>query len=241
MEATLDQFETTAESTASPKETMGFFDAMLRDDEVIDDMVCDTTNLTGTIQRLLAIATAGLLLYGLALGTILQMAQSMEILGFAVTGTPIIWMPLTLAGAFLLAIAICLPSFYFYTQLSGLDASFRMITAQSLRVQARTSLVLLGVLPFYLAWGLSTFLGFELLATEIEFVIFAGFILPFSIGLVGLASVYASFRRLVKRLPITHPRRGNIMLRLVLCWGAVMIAVTPVAMFRIGEYLSTVI
>ena len=241
MEATLDQFETTAESTASPKETMGFFDAMLRDDEVIDDMVCDTTNLTGTIQRLLAIATAGLLLYGLALGTILQMAQSMEILGFAVTGTPIIWMPLTLASAFLLAIAICLPSFYFYTQLAGLDASFRLITAQSLRVQARTSVILLGLLPFYVAWGLSPFLGIDFLAAELHLVLAAGLALPFLVGLAGLISIYRSFRRLVKRLPITHPRRSGVVLRLVLCWGAVMICVAPVAMLRIGQFLSGVI
>lgn len=226
---------------AEKKPPRDFFDAMLRDDECVDDLVCDESNQASTIQKLLGLATLGLLLYGLALGVIMQFAQPAGAMGSAITGTPALWMPLTMTGGFLAAIAICLPSFYFYTQLAGLDASFRVITAQSLRVQARTSIILLGLLPFYVAWALSPFLGLNLAATDLNLVLAVGLVVPFVVGLAGLSSIYRSFRRLIRRLPITHPRRGNIMLRLVLCWGVVMISVAPVAMYRIGEFLSAII
>ena len=251
MEATFDelcsqnQIETeNAQSTsASSKQRAGgdFFDAMLRDDHIVDDMVCDHSQLTGTIQKLLGLAVLGLLLYGVALGMIMQAGLSTGVLDLRLSGNPVLWMPPTLAGGFLAAIAICLPSFYFYTQLSGLDASFRLITAQSLRVQARTSIILLGILPFYVAWGLTPFLGIGNLSTDIHVVLAAGLILPFIVGFAGLISIYRSFRRLVERLPITHPRRGDVVLRLVLCWGAVMICVAPVAMYRTGQYLSGIL
>lgn len=218
-----------------------FFDAMLRDDPAVDDLVTDDRYLPATTHRLLALAVGGLMLYGLALGIILEAAESSGLLSAAIPGTPALWMPLTLSGGFLAAIAICLPSFYFYTQLAGLDASFRTIVAQSLRVQARTSIILMGLLPFYVAWGLSPFLGLDLFAAEVWVVLAAGMTLPFVVGLAGLWSIYRSFRRLVTRLPITHPRRGDVVLRLVLCWGAVMICVTPVAMWRIGDYLSAIL
>ena len=223
------------------REPRDFFDAMMRDDESVDDMVCDEPNLVFTIQKFLALATAGLLLFGLALGTIIQLAQPIVLMGFPLEGTPIVWVPLALTGGFLSAIAIGLPSFYFYTQLSGLDASFRLVTAQSLRVQARTSTILLGLLPFYIAFSLMPFTGLAASEMCLETVIAVGISLPFIVGFAGLLSIYTSFRRLVKRLPITHPRRGDIMLRLVLCWGAVAVCVAPVAIFRIAEYLSAII
>lgn len=223
-----------------PGPPRGFFEAMLQDDVVIDDMVQDEENLLSTIQKLLAIGAAGLLIYGIALGIVLELAKPMEFIGLQIQGTPVAWMPLTLAGGFLGAIAICLPSLYFFTQLSGLDASFRLITAQSLRVQARASVILLGVLPFYIAWALASFLGIDALSTDLDLVIGIGLFIPFLVGNAGLWSIYNSFRRLVGRLPITHARRCDFVLRMVICWGAVVCATAPVAVYRLGEFLSTI-
>ncbi|MFU8804922.1 MAG: hypothetical protein ACNA8W_14000 [Bradymonadaceae bacterium] len=239
MEATMDRIEVTHHQIHSPGEsrTPDFFEAMLRDDERVDEWVQDEASLLGTIQKLLALGVSGLVIYGLAMGIVMELAKPQVL----IQGTPVLWVPLALVGGFLGAIAICLPSFYFYTQLAGLDASFRLITAQSLRVQARASVILLGVLPFYIAWALAGFLGIEVLAADLELVIVIGFLVPFLVGNAGLLSIYRSFRRLVHRLPITHRRRGNVVLRMVLCWGAVVLAIAPVAIYRLAEFLSQII
>ena len=239
MEATMDRIKVTHHETHSPdsERTPDFFEAMLRDDAQVDDWVQDEANLLGTIQKLLALGVAGLFIYGLAMGIVMELAKP-EV---HILGTPVAWVPLALVGGFMGAIAICLPSFYFYTQLAGLDASFRLITAQSLRVQARASVILLGVLPFYIAWALAGFLGIEALRTDLEIVILIGFLVPFVVGNAGLLSIYRSFRRLVHSLPITHKRRGNVVLRMVLCWGAVVLAIAPVAIYRLAEFLSQII
>lgn len=258
MEATIDEFapehRTDSEnparesnSTDETTEATNFFEAMLTDDESVDDMVLDDSKLTATLHRLLALAVAGLLSYGLAVGAVLEAYTAFELFP-SISSTPAIWMPLTLTGGFLAAMIICLPGFYFYTQLSGVDASFRLVTAQSLRVQARTSVILLGVMPFWVAWALTPFLDLELLRNAFELPLFepllillAGLGLPFLVGLFGLWSVYRSYRRLLDELPITHPRRGNFLLRMVLCWAVAMGCVTPVAMCRIGEFLVQVV
>jgi hypothetical protein len=214
----------------------GFFELVLTEGRVMDELVMDDARLTRTVQKLLLVSMAGLMIYGVVVGVA---ADISSLPAWFTQGTPALWMPLAFAGAFLAAIGICLPSFYFYTQLSGLDASFRLITAQSLRVQARTSVVLLGVLPFYAALALGTQIGFDL-GLGANGVVLVGMALPFMVGLIGIVTLYRSFKRLVELLPITHERRGNIMLRLVLCWGAVFSAVAPVALWRLGELLGGV-
>lgn len=248
METTIDEFASCAEQPSTSTHDrrhdghfFEFFEAMLHDGKEVDDMVCDDTRLVTTLQKLLAIAVFGLVAYGLVLGAMLQVSGVDSLWFIPVEGTPVLWVPLALTGGFLTAMAVCLPSFYFYTLLSGLDASFRLVTAQSLRVQARSSVLLLGVLPFYLAIGLTPFLGIEVMLTQLGFVLAIGLILPFLVGFGGLVSVYASFRRLIKRLPLTHSRRGNFVLRMVACWAAVMASVAPVAVVRFATYFSTVI
>lgn len=224
------------DTESSPTSTDSFFELVLTEGEAMDDLVLDAGRLAGTLQKLVLLSLVGLMVYGAVVGLA---SGSADLPAWFTRGEPMIWMPLAFGGAFLAAIAVCLPSFYFYTQLAGLDASFRVITAQSLRVQARTSVVLLGVLPFYAALALGTHLGFDL-GLGAEGVAVLGMCLPFVVGIIGIAALYRSFRRLVGRLPITHERRGNIILRLVLAWGAVFSAVAPVALWRLGELLAQI-
>jgi hypothetical protein len=215
----------------------GFFELVLSEGRPMDDLVMDDSRLTTTVQKLLMVSMLGLMIYGVVVGIA---ADTASLGTWFSQGTPAFWMPFAFSGAFLAALGICLPSFYFYTQLSGLDASFRLITAQSLRVQARTSVVLLGVLPFYTAVALGAHLGFDW-GLGVDGVVLIGMFLPFAVGLIGIVTLYRSFKRLVERLPITHERRGNIVLRLVLCWGAVFSAVAPVALWRLGELFGAVL
>ncbi|QDG52414.1 hypothetical protein FIV42_17195 [Persicimonas caeni] len=233
----IDSVDAEMSDTVLEDKSEGFFELVLSEGRPMDDLVMDEGQLASTVQKLLLLSVFGLGFYGVVVGLA---AQTSTLGTWFTAGTPTLWMPLAFSGAFLAAIGICLPSFYFYTQLAGLDASFRLITAQSLRVQARTSVVLLGVLPFYTALALGIGVGFDL-GLGANGVVLVGMWLPFAVGLVGIAALYRSFKRLVERLPITHERRGNIMLRLVLCWGAVFSTVAPVALWRLGEFLGTVI
>lgn len=225
----------------SPPIARGIFEQVLRDDSALTQALIDDESLTVNIQKLLGIAVVGLGIHGIAVGVVASQytaaAWPLESFFWTPQGHPVVWMPIALVGAMLGALAICLPSFYFYTQLAGLDASFRTVTAQSLRVLARTSVLLLGALPFYVALALASTLGIlptaELLAI--------GVLLPFVVGLAGIFTLYRAFGDLAHLLPITHSRRGNVLLRLVAAWGMVFTAVAPVALYRIARALDPIL
>ncbi|MFZ5468743.1 MAG: hypothetical protein ACOZIN_04820 [Myxococcota bacterium] len=208
-------------------------DLILRGRKRLNRLLCDDHQLPSALQRLLLLSLAGLLVHGLVVGFA---AQVLEVSLFG--GHPVLWMPLASMVSFLGALCVCLPSFYFYTQLSGLDASFRLVTGQALRAQATTSVLLLGALPFYVAWVLSCVLG---LYSDAETVVQVGLFLPFGVGLFGVHALYRAFCDLAEHLPITHRRRGNFLRRMVLAWGAVYTVVAPVMLYRVSQGLSAVL
>ena len=218
--------------------TTDLFTLVMRDDAGLDSALLDDQRLPGTLRGLLFWSVLGLFVHGLAVGVVAQLAT-----GGALASSlsawlglwPVLALPLGLTGAFVGALMICLPSFYFYTQIAGLDAPFRVVTAQALRVKARTSVLLLGCLPFYVALALASVAG---LVDDVTMVIAVGLGLPFAIGLAGIESLRKSFARLASVLPITHPRRVRFLNVLSLAWGAVFTAVTPVALYRLVEWLG---
>jgi hypothetical protein len=201
------------------------FDLILRGDARLDRALLDTTQLPALVMRLLLTSVLGLAIHGFLIGLIANAVALAPVSALA-------WMPFSFVVAFIGAISICLPSFYFYTQLSGLDASFRLVTAQALRAQATTSVFLLAALPFYGAWALTPVLGY---AHDPRKLVLFGMVLPFLLGLRGIHAVRRSFDELSRTLPITHRRRGDYVRRLVLAWGAVYSAVAPVALFLLAD------
>jgi len=212
------------------------FDLILRREARLHRLMRDEVDLPEIIQKFLALSVLGLTIHGVVLGLAASLFSPSPSLAWYQAGHPVLWMPLALIAAFLGALCICLPSFYFYTQLSGLDASFRLVTAQALRAQATMSVLLMGVIPFYTAWLLGTVVGvFDAPGTAL----FAGLCLPFAVGLLGIRAVYRGFCDLAEHLPVTHKRRGHFLRRLVLCWGGVYTVVAPVALYRLGEALGS--
>jgi hypothetical protein len=210
------------------------FDLVLRGQKRLSAVLRDEAALPETIQKLLALSLLGLAVQGLVLGLAAQLLHPAELAELG-RGHPLLWMPLAFCLAFVGTLGICLPSFYFYTQLSGLDASFRLVTAQALRTQATTSLLLLGVQPFYAAYALACVLG---LASDPDTVLLAGCALPFGVGLFGVHALYRGFCDLAEVLPVTHARRGRFLQRMVLCWGALYSVVAPVALYRLVGWLG---
>jgi hypothetical protein len=216
------------------------FDLVLRGQRKLSRHLAEEDRLPSSILKLVGLSLVGLVVHGLVVGVA---ARGLGDHSFFTRGTPWIWIPLALVGAFMGALCICLPSFYFYTQLSGLDASFRLVTAQALRAQATTAVLLLGALPFYAAWVLGVVaVGPGLRATSWVFdpslATAVGMALPFVVGLFGVRQVYLGFKDLILVVPITHPRRGNFLGRMVVAWGGVFCAVSTVALWRLAETLG---
>lgn len=201
------------------------FDLILRNQARIDELLEDPAEAPPMIRRMLTLSVAGTAAYGIAIG-----ATSAVLNDSSVTQAALL--AIAFVVAFIGTVSICLPSFYFYTQLSGIDASLTVVTAQALRVQATTVVGLLGVLPVYVLAVLSAGLGW---VGDPDTVYWFGLILPFFIGIIGLRSLYRGFGRLSAKLPRTHTRRGNYISRMVLCWGAVYASVAPVALYRCLE------
>ena len=190
-----------------------------------------------SFKLVLALSLFGIAVHGLVLGLAAHLLPP-ELAGpFSARGTPALWMPLAFMGSYVGALCICLPSFYFYTQLAGLDASFRLVTAQALRAQATTSVLLLGVLPFYAAYALAA----ALRVIDGQYVIAIGYFLPFAVGILGVRALYRAFEELSLQIPRTHARRGNFLLRMVLCWAGIYSVVAPVALWRLAEALGNVL
>ena len=221
-----------APPTAADRER-GLFDLLLRGQDRLTALLTDERELPGIIQQMLGLSVFGMAVHGLVVGLAAQFLAGCTT--HLALGHAALWMPLAFPLAFLGAVCICLPSFYFYTQLAGLDASFRLVTAQALRAQATTSVLLLGVLPFYAAIALTCAVG---IVDQADLVLLAGMALPFLTGLFGISAVHDGFLALARVLPITHARRGNVLGRLVLCWGAVYSVIAPVALYRISEALQ---
>jgi hypothetical protein len=168
----------------------------------------------------------------------IDLTQAPDIGWLLAGGHPVVWLPLAMVATFIGALAICLPSFYFYTQLAGMDASFRLITAQALRVQARTSVLMLGVLPFYVAAGLAGQLAAPMSPDQI---LGLGLAMPFFLGLLGLDALRDSFERLGAVLPNTRADGTAFLRHAVVAWGAVFAAVAPIGLYRVGRALSVLV
>ena len=214
-----------------PSSLPSAFDLILRGQRDLDALLEEERHHAPIIRRLLAIAVFGLAAQGFTVGLSAQVlgATELPLFGAVVSGPIALWMPVSFVIAFLGALSICLPSFYFYTQLSGLDASFRLVTAQALRTQATTSVFLFGVLPIYLALGLTSVVTHAMSA---DLVLLIGFASPFLVGLIGLRALYRGFLHMLTHLEITHRRRGAFLLRALVAWSIVYTAVAPVALYR---------
>src|SRR5207244_1564256 len=213
---------------------MEIFDLVLRGRQKLDLLLRNDSELPRTTTQLLVLALIGTAVHGVVLGIAAHVLPPEMVGPFSARGTPALWMPLAFMGSFVGALCICLPSFYFYTQLSGLDASFRLVTAQALRAWATTSVLLLGVMPFYAAYALAA----ALKVADAQYVMAIGYLLPFAVGLMGVRALYRAFQELALHLPRTHARRGNFLLRMVLCWAGVYPVIAPVALSRLAEALG---
>jgi hypothetical protein len=142
------------------------------------------------------------------------------------------------ATGLIAATGICLPSLYFYGLLAGVRMSMMDVVIHSLKSKAVAAVTLVGILPIYAAFGLAIAI-FPLPEQPRNFVLQLGLVLPFVAGLSGTWSLYRGLSMLTDTMSAERRiHRQCFLQRLVLSWGLVYSAVSPVLIFTIWQRLQ---
>ena len=150
------------------------------------------------------------------------------------------WASLTLAYVLGLVAAtgVCLPSFYFYGLLAGVKLSMLQAAAHAVKCLAVTAVVLVGVLPIYVAVSLGMIV-FSAPAEWMRLTIGLGLALPFVAGLWGVRTLFVGFTDLADTLPSCRKAdRACFLRRLTLAWSACYTTVTPVMIYWLWTRLA---
>lgn len=234
-------------TTAPPSATSpALLDLLLREKKTTDTLCADRDQAAALLPRFLATGAASIAAWALVHGT-LVVASNQAVLPDALATAPPWWAPvvffLALEGGLLGAQLAGMPSFYFYALLAGIETHGWRIVVESLRARATAAVVLLGLLPVYLAMGLGLVLVFQGGPTEgraLQTLVigFGGTALPFIAGLAAPGSLYRAFRRMLSEgLPPGETRRAPMPLLLVLAWSALFTVLAPLGAWRIGAAL----
>jgi hypothetical protein len=136
------------------------------------------------------------------------------------------------------ATGICLPSFYFFSLLAGVRMSMLQIVGQVVRCKASSAMVLVGILPIYVAIVLGLVV-FQAPTRALELCLYLGLILPFLAGLEGVRAIYRGVMGMAETLPPERRcRRECFLRRLTLSWAAVYTAVSPLMIYRVWQFLA---
>jgi hypothetical protein len=223
---------------ADEHSVLGLTELLLKDRKHVDDLLRDDWRQADLIPRFLLVALASFSIYCLAMVLLLDAGPAGAVpsvlaqrWSFGVRPAVSLWLAYTLG--LIAASGICLPSFYFHGLLAGVKISFLQVVAHCLKGKASTAIMLLGILPIYVAIAL----GLLVFAAPVEWLRFAfsvGLVLPFIAGLWGVWSLVCGFMRLADTLP-KHCRAGRtcFLRRLTLAWAACYTAVTPLMIYAL--------
>jgi hypothetical protein len=211
---------------------LGLAELLLKDRVQVEDLLRDDGRLVDLIPRFLVIALASFSAFAWAMVLLLHAAPNGSIPivlaeSWSCAVRPAVGLWLAYSLGLVAATGICLPSFYFYGLLAGVKISFLQVVTHCLKGQASTAIMLIGILPIYVAVAL----GMLIFAAPVEgqqMVLSIGLVLPFIAGLWGVYSIYHGFMRLADTLPgRCRDRRTCFLRRLTLAWAACYTAVTP--------------
>jgi hypothetical protein len=136
------------------------------------------------------------------------------------------------------ASGICLPTFYFFGLLAGVRLSILQITGLILRAKAASAMVLMGILPIYLAVVLGLLI-FRAPEHYLEGCFYLGLVLPFLAGLEGVRCIYRGIHRAAEFQPEAwRVQRTCFLRRLTLSWAACYTVVSPVMVYRLWEMIG---
>jgi hypothetical protein len=218
------------------------------------------------LPRLLAIALAGYILFGVTMSVVMSAAGTWPVLKSiaawidAPSTAPLTFAPIEgsltdavprVAGksaAFIFAYAfglvaascVCLPSLYFYCLLSGVRMTMLEVVVHAVKSKAVAAVALVGILPIYVAIAMSVAI-FDAGDSLVQASLLLGLVLPFIAGIWGTVAMYQAFSLVCNTLPANRiERRGCFLRRLVLSWSAIYTAVMPVMIYSVWEVFSRI-
>jgi hypothetical protein len=232
----------TADSQSPVKSgrTTELVELMLKDRRRLDLFIRDETHAPELIPRLLAVSLLGFTIFGIAATLIINLGGAQPAWVPRVQWSNGTWASLTLAYVLGLvaAVGVCLPSFYFYGLLAGVKLTMLQAAAHAVKCLAITAVVLVGVLPIYVAGSL----GMIVFSAPIEWTrstIALGLALPFISGLAGVRSLFIGFAELTFSVPSCQQVSRTLFLRrLTLAWSVCYTTVTPVMIYWLWTRLA---
>jgi hypothetical protein len=226
--------------------TLELVELLLKDPAGVDRLN-RRADLQGVLlPRFLLIAEASYLLFALVMVLVLNIAPPPAYP--QLPGLPLpaahwadataVSLPLAYMIGIILAACVCLPSFYFYGLLAGIKLSWLQITSLLGKGLASNAMMLMGVLPAYVA----IVLGMIVLEAPVDWLqgtLLVGLLLPFAAGLWGMRAIYLGMMDQSSVLPPEWlSQRRCFLQRLVLAWTAVYASVVPLMVFRLWEYFA---
>lgn len=227
---------------ADETSALGLVELLLKDRDRADALGRDEERQAEVMPRFLGIALAGYVLYGAAMVLLLSLAPAEAYPrglfpvppSRAADGAPL-GLVLGYTLGLVAASGICLPTFYFFGLLAGVRMSMVQIVGVVLRCKAGAAVVLVGLLPIYVALVLGLIV-FHARPGLLELYLYAGLALPFVAGLEGVRSIYRVVTGFADTLPPERRcRRECFLRRLTLSWAAVYTVVSPVMIYRLWE------
>jgi hypothetical protein len=232
------------EVVADERSVLGLTELLLKNPGRLDRLARDEGRQPLLIPSFLAVGLASFSLFALALVLTLNAAPSAALpqpLAAQWThhrsgSAAVLW--LAYALGFTLTTGVCLPSFYFYGLLAGVRVSWLQVTAQVMKGQAATAVMLMGILPVYLTAALGAVVfGVDL--HVLRCVLYIGLVLPFVAGLWGVRSIHLGFLGLADTLPLERRCRRECWLRrLTAACSACYTAVCPVMIYTLWRYFA---
>lgn len=223
---------------------LGLSELLLKYPQHVDALTRQTREQPELIPRFLAVALISFSVFSLTLILVLSNAHPHTLPAFLarhwahdpVGSSVSLWLAYTLG--LIGATGVCLPSFYFYSLLAGVRISILQVTANVLKAKASTALMLLGVLPIYVAVVLGLFV-FQAPLPWLRNAIYLGLALPFLAGMWGVWGLYRGFLGLSDTLaPERRCSRTCFLRRLTLAMAACYSAVTPLMIYSLWTFFA---
>lgn len=204
--------------------------ALLRDEVGIDRQVADPAGVSRLLPPMVALVVLGFVSHGACIAGMYAASLGPE---------AAIWLgtrwALAATGGFFAAICAGLPSYWFYGVVAKIRAPSWRLAFELVRVQAVGSVMLAGILPFWLAvvLGLQAIAGVDLLENGAWLVI--TFTLPFLSSLPGMVGLKRGFTRMRE-----HLGEGSSWAPLVLTawWGLLFATTAPISVWALFMVLS---
>jgi hypothetical protein len=232
------------ETAPDERSALGLAELLLKNPARVDRLARDGGRQLLLVPSLLAIGLVSFSLFALALALTFGAAPAAALPEFLAeqwtahrTASALaLW--LAYALGFTLTTGVCLPSFYFYGLLAGVRVTWPQVTAQVMKGQASTAVMLMGVMPVYVAAALGGVV-FGGPPEWMRWILYAGLGLPFVAGLWGVRAIYRGFLGLSDTLPPQRRCRRECWLRrLTAACSACYAAVCPVMIYTLWGYFA---